>query len=226
MATVLAIGDTHCPGMRRGYVQFLQRIADKYAVNRVVHIGDAVDWCACSFHEKNPGISNALEERKKALRQMASLARAFPKVDWLIGNHDALPMRQAVAAGIPEEMLIDYADAWEVPWKTHPRFTKLEIDGVLYAHGDCGPGGKYAAINQAKAFMQSTVIGHFHAQAGVAFYANELKRVFGASTGCGIDHHLLAFEYGRKFPSKPVLGCVVVEGGRRAIFEPWLLPNK
>ncbi len=28
MARVLIIGDTHCPGMRQGYVDFLRRVAD------------------------------------------------------------------------------------------------------------------------------------------------------------------------------------------------------
>ena len=66
MARVLVIGDAHCPGMRRGYVEFLKRIADDYAVNRVVHIGDLADWSSISFHEKNPRLSNATAEFKKA----------------------------------------------------------------------------------------------------------------------------------------------------------------
>ena len=90
MARVFVVGDTHCPGMRRGYVDFLKRIADKYDINRVVHIGDLVDWTSISFHEKSPALSNALQEFENAKRQVASLSKAFPKADWLIGNHDAL----------------------------------------------------------------------------------------------------------------------------------------
>jgi len=54
MARVLIIGDTHCPGMRQGYVDFLNRVADAHGVNRVVHIGDLVEWASISFHEKRP----------------------------------------------------------------------------------------------------------------------------------------------------------------------------
>ena len=47
---------------------------------------------------------------------MPSLIKAFPKADWLIGNHDALTERQAVTAGLPPELLKDYADMWNVGW--------------------------------------------------------------------------------------------------------------
>ena len=83
MSRVLIIGDTHCPGMRQGYVDFLQRVADSHDVTRVVHIGGLVDWAAISFHEKSPGLSNATREFEAACRQVAALARSFPKADWL-----------------------------------------------------------------------------------------------------------------------------------------------
>ena len=79
MSTVLVIGDTHCPGMRRGYVDFLQRTADKHGCDRVVCIGDVVDWAAISFHEKLPGMPGAKAEVAQARKQVARLAAAFPK---------------------------------------------------------------------------------------------------------------------------------------------------
>jgi hypothetical protein len=212
--------------MRRGYVDFLKRVADSYAVNRVVHIGDLVDWASINFHEKSPGLNNAVREFECACRQVRCLARAFPKADWLIGNHDALTERQAVAAGLPRQVLRDYAELWNVDWVVHPRFSKLVIDGVLYAHGDSGRGGQDAAFQQAKDNFRSTVIGHFHAQAGVRWWANPEFRVFGLSVGCGIDAGRLQFEYGRKLTAKPILGCGVVIDGRQAYFEPWLLKSR
>jgi predicted phosphodiesterase len=226
MSTVLVIGDTHAPGMRYGYVDFLKRIADLHAVNRVVHIGDLVDWASISFHEKSPALHNATQEFKRAKRQIASLAKAFPKADWLIGNHDALTERQATAVGLPREVLRDYADLWEVDWRVHSRFARLVIDGVNYAHGDSGRGGQDAALCQAKDSFRSTVIGHFHSQAGVKWWANREFRIFGLAVGCGIDASRLQFEYGRKIVAKPVLGCGVVIDGQRALFEPWLLKSR
>lgn len=226
MARVLVIGDTHCPGMRQGYVDFLRRVADAYGVNRVVHIGDLVDWASISFHEKSPALHNAAREFDSAKRQVGQLARAFPKADWLLGNHDALTERQAISVGLPPQVLRDYADLWEVDWTVHPRFAKLSIDGVIYTHGDSGRAGQDAALVQAKDHFRSTVLGHFHSQAGVRWWANPEFRVFGLSVGCGIDARRLQFEYGRRIVAKPILGCGVVINGRRAFFEPWLLKSR
>ena len=226
MATVLVIGDTHCPGMRRGYVGFLQGVADRYGVDRVVHIGDLVDWASICYHEKNPAIKDASGEYKRAKRQVAEIHRAFPSADWMIGNHDALTERQCVTAGIPPDLLRSYQDIWDVGWTVHQRYAKLTIDGVTYSHGDSGAGGQDAAFRQARDGFRSTVIGHYHGQAGVKWWANPEFRIFGMSVGCGIDHRALQFEYGRKFSRKPVLGCGVVISGQRAFFEPWLLRSR
>ena len=212
--------------MKRGYVEFLRRTFDAWEVNRVVHIGDLVDWNSISYHEKHPSNSNAAGEYKAALKQVQELSKAFPKAEWLIGNHDALTLRQATTAGIPAECLKDYADLWQIEWTVHKRFYKLLIDGVLYCHGDTGPGGQFAAMKHAVVNFKSTVQGHHHANGGVNYYANEKFRVFGLDVGCGMDSDLLQFEYGRKFPRKPVLGCGIVIDGKAAYFEPWLLKSR
>jgi predicted phosphodiesterase len=226
MARVLIVSDTHCPAMRSGFIPFLQSIADRHGTDRVVHIGDLVDWASISFHEKSPALSNASSEFKSARRQVSALAKAFPKADWLIGNHDALTERQAVGVGLPVEVLRDYADLWQIDWTVHPRFARFEIDGVNYSHGDSGRGGSDAALAQAKDSFRSTVIGHFHSQAGVKWWANRESRIFGLSVGCGIDVSKLQFAYGRRFIAKPILGCGVVIDGQRAVFEPWLLKSR
>lgn len=100
------------------------------------------------------------------------------------------------------------------------------IDGVIYSHGDSGRGGQDAAFKQAKDNFRSTVIGHFHNQAGARWWANPEFRVFGLSVGCGIDASKMQFEYGRKITNKPILGCGVVINGKHAYFEPWLLRSR
>jgi predicted phosphodiesterase len=226
MSTVMIIGDQHMPVMRRGYIQFLQRIADKHQPDRIVNIGDAVDWNSISYHEKSPSASSAAREYRKALKQFKQLHTAFPKADMLIGNHDCLTERKAITAGLPTSLLRSYNDMWEIDWKVHPRFSKIKIDDVIYSHGDSGAGRAPAALHQAKENFCSTVIGHFHAQAGVNFWANLEYRVFGMGVGCGIDVHAHEMDYGRKYPSKPILGCGVVKNGKIPYFEPWLLKSR
>ena len=219
----MVIPDVHCPCMRKGFVSFLKRTADKYQPSRVVQIGDLLDWHALSFHEKHPKHYGASQEAKDARSQISKLVKEFPKADWLLGNHDVLPERKAATLGIPPDMLKGYADYWGVPWTVHPRFHKLLIDGVIYAHGDGGAGGKFSALTQAMANFQSTVIGHFHSHAGVMWWANAGHRVFGMNVGCGIDVTKHQFEYGVRYAAKPILGCGVVVGGQMPLFVPWLL---
>jgi len=227
MAIVGVIGDTHCPGMKEGYIDFLKETFKSWGVNRVVHIGDLVDWNSISYHEKHPSNSNASTEEEEAKKQVQQLVKAFPDVDWLIGNHDDLPNRKAVSSGLPVSVLKNYLKLWGgIPWRMHPRYYKLMIDGVLYCHGDTSPGGEHAAIKHAKLNFKSTVLGHNHSNGGVSYYANEKFRVFGMDVGCGVDADLLQFEYGRKFPRKPILGCGIVIDGRAAYFEPWQLKSR
>ncbi len=165
---ILVIGDTHCPALHSGYIRFLKKIEKKHKCNRVVHIGDLVDWNAISYHEKDPSMPSAGEEYRKALKQVRALKRAFPKVDHLIGNHDALPTRKAQTIGIPLEVMKDFKSLWELDgWTIHPRYHDLVIDDVIYRHGDKGKGGAMAAYKNAQSEFSSLVQGHLHAQAGI-----------------------------------------------------------
>ena len=211
--------------MRTGYVQFLQRVADRYQPDRIVHIGDLVDNHAISYHERLPGLSSAKDEFKKARKQIKMLVDAFPKANWLIGNHDALTERQATSVGLPTEVLKSYNEIWDVPWTVHDRFSEVLIDGVVYMHGE-GPSGMYAHGNRAKARRRSVVMGHLHSNAGVIWDASPDDRIFGLAVGCGVDNTKLQFLYGKATPRKPILGCGVVIDGKRAFFEPWLLPSR
>lgn len=221
---VLVIGDCHAPCMLDGYIPFLKKIQKKHKCNRVVHIGDLVDWAAISYHEKDVALPSPVEEYENALRQVRQLYKAFPKVDILVGNHDALPFRKATTIGIPTEALKDFKTLWGLDgWTVHPRFTDLVIDGVIYRHGDKGKGGVMAAYKNAQAEFSSLVQGHLHAQAGVVYHANKEDCVFGMQVGCGCDHHHPAMSYGRVYAAKPIVGCGVVYSSKMAVFEPmWL----
>lgn len=224
MSRVLVIGDTHAPCMLKDYPMFLADIYEQWECDRVVHIGDLVDNCALSFHLKKPNQKNPLEEYEQALEQVSTLVEYFPEVDWLLGNHDVLPYRWCDEVGIPEEMMRSPGDIWNTgDWVVHPRYTDLEIDGVLYRHGDKGKGGRMAAAANARAEFASLVQGHLHAQAGIEFIANQKARVFGMQVGCGTDwtHHQQA--YGVKYSNKPLIGCGVVIDGTTPIWEPMIL---
>ena len=227
MSVVGIIGDTHAPAMLPGYVDFCIDTFREWGVDRVVHIGDLVDWAARSFHGTDPDLPAVMHERDKALEQISLITRAFPQAELLLGNHDVLPYRKAQTVGLGSDMLRSYNDYWGLPkkWSVYPRYYKLVIDGVIYCHGDQGPQGENAAKNQSRANFRSTVIGHLHQCGGVAWTCNQDARIFGVSVGCGVDHHTLAMAYARPYKLKPFLGCAVVIDGRYAYVEPMCLES-
>lgn len=222
---VLIIGDTHCPGMLDDYPDFLHQTYRAWQCDKVVHIGDMIDWHAINFHGKHPGTPAVQQEVDLARVQVKRLAKMFPCVDWLLGNHDLLPARHAQEAGLPADIIRNEIDYWSLPktWKVHQRYTKHVIDGVVYSHGETGPQGENAARGQSRTNFQSTVIGHLHSCSGVTWTVNHNKRIFGMSVGCGVDWHLLQFEYGVKFARKPAISCGIVIDGLYAYVEPMVL---
>jgi len=221
---VLVIADTHCPAMHHGYIDFLISIFHKHKCTRVVHIGDLVDWNAISFHEKDPSMPSAADEFVAASKQVRALHKAFPEVDYLIGNHSALPERKAQSVGLPPEVILNFKTLWGLDgWEIHPRFTDLLIDNVIYRHGDKEKGGQMSALKNAQAQFKSLVMGHLHAQAGINYHANQDGVVFGMNVGCGVDHSHPAMNYGRIYAARPVLGCGVVYSPKLAFFEPMFI---
>jgi len=182
MARTLIIGDMHAPYTHRHYLEFCQRIRDKWKCNRVVNIGDEVDNHAMSYHEHDPDGQSAGDEAKLAQDELQRWFKAFPRVSVCIGNHSHLHMRQALTAGIPRKFMRTHAEAWRAPkgWRWDEEH---EIDGVLYIHGT-GFGGDTGHLKAAKEHRQSIVMGHAHAHAGLLWSACRHDLIFGMNVGC------------------------------------------
>ncbi len=206
---VLVIGDTHAPAMHPDYVPFLKEVYEKHNCNRVVHIGDSVDWNAISFHEKDPAMPSPEQEYKEAYKQIQELYKAFPKLDYLTGNHSDLPARKAKFIGLPESVIMPFDKIWNVEgWTIHPRYHDLIIDGVIYRHGDKGKGGqRIAALANAKDEHRPVVQGHLHAQFGIEFAANHDRVIWGMQVGCGTCPNHPNMNYSRVYSARPILGC-------------------
>lgn len=228
MSRVLVIGDTHCPAMHEGYTDFLEEMYDTWSCDRVVHIGDLVDFHAISYHQKVFGLQDIEREMEAAREQVATLTGLFPDVDYMIGNHSALPSRQAADAGLPPSMLKSLAEIVGLPktWTVHARHSDLLIDGVIYRHGDKGRSNQSnAAFVNAQMEFTSVVQGHFHAQAGVCYGANQRSRYFGLQVGCGTDPRSPYMDYSKIYTKRPLLGCGIVLDGEYAAFEPMHLED-
>lgn len=226
MSNVLIIGDTHCPAMLDMYPEFLEEIYESWDCDRVVHIGDLVDFHGINFHAKEFGIPGIEEELEEARAQVQILTKLFPEVEYLTGNHSALPVRQAAEAGLPPSLVLSLSEILQLPdtWNVHSRYTDLVIDDVIYRHGDKGRSNQTngAFLNAQNEFM-SVVQGHLHSQGGVLYGANQNSRYFGLQVGCGVDPRSPYLNYSKTYSKRPMLGCGVVLDGERAIFEPLFL---
>ena len=93
------IGDTHEPFCHPDYRNFCYEVFDRFGVSQIVHIGDEVDNAALSYHEKVIEMPNAESEAEQAQKAMEKWYATFPDVKVCVGNHSALPFRQATTAG-------------------------------------------------------------------------------------------------------------------------------
>ncbi len=215
---VLVIGDPHEPFTKEGYLEFCRKIQQEYDCGTVIHIGDAVDNHAISYHEKDPEGMSAGDEFNLALERMKRWYYTFPNVKVCIGNHDALPFRKAFSAGLPKTWLKTYQELLQSPPTWEWDFVH-QVKGVIYQHGT-GLSGEMAAINAARENRQSTVIGHLHTVMNTRFLASYKDLIFGVTVGCGIDHEKYAFAYGKQNTRKPVVACAVILDGKLPINIP------
>lgn len=211
------VGDIHLPFTHPLYLQFCLDVFEAWGVDHVHLIGDVVDLHALSFYDIDPNGHSPEREAELAQDMLRDWVAAFPSSTVSIGNHDNRHYRRAQRAGVPDRYLKTYCELWDAPgWKWD---LQHRIDGVLYEHGT-GSHGKDAAFNRAKDKRTSLVMGHTHTHAGVKWHANEYNRIFGLNVGCGIDCSHYAFNYGKHFATRPVLGCGIVLDGVWPYFEP------
>lgn len=205
--SVLIIGDTHFPFVKKGYLDFCLDIKRRVKCEQVVHIGDLCDNHAISYHEHDPNGRSPIDEMTEADKHLKEWFKAFPSLFLCKANHDLVD-RKARTEGLPDRLFKPFRDIWKLPrgWKNEFAF---EIDNVRYQHGT-GYSGDNAHLKAAYNNRQSSVIGHTHANAGVGYIANEKDCIFGMNVGCGIDKDTYAMNYGRDFKKKPIISCGVV----------------
>jgi len=210
MSRVLYIGDIHEPCCHPGYRRFCLDLRDKHKCDKVVFIGDIIDFQAISFHAARPDLPSPADEADLALAGVQKWYKAFPEAVVTIGNHDRRVFRLAESVNIPSRFIREYADIWKTPkWRW---VEEIIIDDVHASHGE-GCGGLHPAYAQMQKMLMSVVIGHVHTAGGVDWLANPQKRIFGMNTGCGIDEKSLAFAYGKHFKRRAIISAGVVLDG-------------
>jgi len=215
---VLVVGDLHLPFTHENYLGFCKRIYKQYKCNKVVFIGDIIDNHYTSYHETDPDGMSAGGELDLCIDKLRDWYKLFPKADVVLGNHGRMAYRKAMSGGISKQWIREFKDVLHVPkWNFKE---DIEIDGVLYVHGE----GRQAQT-RAKNELVKVVQGHYHTKLGVNYFVGQNYIVFAMSVGCGIDRKSYAMAYGKHF-AKPALGCGVVINGELAIPIPMVLGRK
>lgn len=204
---ILVIGDLHEPFCLKGYLKFCKDVYKKHNLNQVIFIGDIIDNHYSSYHETDPNGHSGGLELALAVKKVEDWAKAFPKADVCIGNHDRIIMRKAFSSAIPREWIKSYNEVLGTNWNW---VESIEYDGVLFEHGE---GGQ--AKTKARNNMMSSVCGHTHTEAYVHWYVGKKYKVFGMQCGCGLDASSYSAAYAKNF-KKQAIGVGVVIGGHTA----------
>lgn len=189
----MLIIQTRC---RKTSPQFNRDLYKRYKSNRVIFIGDLIDFAAISYHDHDPDMFAPGDELEAAVASLQPYYKAFPHATVLMGNHDYRLAKRAYKSGISKRWLKDYGKVIGSPgWV----FTdEIIIDKVLYTHGSMGD-----AYKRCQQERMSVVQGHYHTKAGVEYYSSRSGTIFGVQVGCGIDDKALA--YAKDNPKKSIL---------------------
>lgn len=171
--TLLIVPDCHFPVQDQHAIDAVMEFIADQKPDQIVQLGD--------FYDANSLATFASEARRVrnfggTLAEEAKAGRPFwehciansPKVDFIIGNHEARLQRwtneHIAFDGHPA---MDFRTIFDIPdaVRIHGSGAKLRIGNIVIAHGDKlrKGGGMYLAANILKKMpMQNTFLGHFH----------------------------------------------------------------
>ncbi len=215
--TVLVISDIQAPYHHPDATRFLRELKKKWKPTKTVCIGDSVDQHQLGRFTPDPNAPSPGDEYELAMAFMKQLYALFPEAVEVTSNHNTRIFKQAHNARIPDAYLKSYEEMMQYPagWSIKPY---VEIDGVMYEHGERAGGGQ---VNRTIAMVntQSTVYGHHHSAAGIAYFANRKRLLFAMNVGCLIDHDSYGLAYAKTSRFLQTLGAGIVDKGV-PYFEP------
>lgn len=216
--SILVISDLHFPYSHKDTFKFLDAIKKKYKPDKVVLIGDEVDYHAISFHASDPDLMSPGAELSAAIGDMKKLYRMFPEATVVDSNHGSLVYRKQKFHGLPRDVFKSYNEILEAPakWKWCYDLTLKMNDGneVYFHHGKTSSVGKLS-----KNVSMSCVQGHYHSRFEIFYWANPTGLFFDMRIGCLIDDQSMAFHYNKTTLDRPIIGTGVIVDG-----QPKLIP--
>ena len=212
---ILLFSDVHIPYQHPRFFEFMQKVIKKKGpFSRVICLGDLPDQYNFSKFVKHPEAESAMEELKRARKEIKKLARIIPELDYIVGNHESRIYKRAAENSFFAPLIKALPEIYEFPegWKIIKPIVQRDL---MVVHGDEVAVKGSDIPRQFNRVLQKNVIhGHFHAEAGVRYFNNNDKTNWVLSLGCTVNRNAYAFDYGNKFGSRfGVLGCGVLIDG-------------
>lgn len=222
----LCVSDTQKPFEAEKALEFCAYVKKHYKIpnENCLHVGDEVDQLHGGMYPKDPdGSYTANGEIRAARDKIEQWAAVFPKLKLAISNHGLRWARKAAAAEIPSQMMRAYQDVLNTPpswqWKEEWVFNTKHPFRMIHGMGYSGMNGHRTAAIDAG---MSTVIGHLHSHAGIAYVRTQKQKIWGFNVGCLIDVEAYAFKYGKESRFKPCLGVgIILNDGAMPVWIPY-----
>lgn len=222
--SVLIISDQHFPYEHPDLIPFLKAIKNKYKPDKVINIGDEIDYHSISFHSHHPDLMGPGDELKNAIQKMKAMYQLFPKMDLIESNHGSLVYRKAIHTGLPIKVFKSYNQILNAPktWKWHKDLTlKLSNNTCVYfSHGRSADG-----LKLSQSLGMNTVQGHFHEKFEIRYWGNSKGLYWSMIIGSLINNDSLAFEYNKLNLKRPIIGCAIILNGIPKLLPMTLKPG-
>lgn len=209
--SILVVSDLHIPYHHIDSLPFLKALKKRYKFDKVVFIGDEIDYHAISFHDSDPDLPSAGDELIISKQFLKSFYNEFPEASIVESNHGSLVYRKALSSGLSKSFLKSYNEILEAPktwnWSFDLKLqTKLGM--VYFCHGKTGTPGKLASL-----YSCSCVQGHYHQTSQISYIGTPEKLMFDMHVGCLVDDHSLALGYNKIIPKRPIMSVGVIING-------------
>ena len=208
---ILVISDMHLPYQHKDSITFLKEIKKEFKPDRIVNMGDLLDFHAISMHEHNPDLYSAGHELDKAKEYIQQLEDIYPEVTEVDSNHSSLVYRRALKYGMSKQFLKPYGDFLGTrKWKWIDDLTLTMSNGqrCFFTHGRSAD-----VLKVSQAMGMSAVQGHYHTKFVISYWANPDNLFFGMNVGCLINQKSMAFNYAKNFKTRFILGCGIILNG-------------
>ena len=207
----------HLPYQHKDAIQFLKEIKKEFKPDKIVNIGDLLDFHAISMHDSNPDLYSAGMELDKAKEYIKILEDIFPEVIEVDSNHSSLVYRRALKYGMSKQFLKPYGEFLGTrKWKWVDDLTLTMSNGqrCFFTHGRSAD-----VLKVSQTMGMSAVQGHYHTKFLISYWANPDNLFFAMNVGCLINQKSMAFSYAKNFKTRFILGCGIIING-----VPRLLP--